>query len=844
MAAENGNFQVPSVPTFDGDYDHWRLVMKTLLKSKEYWVVIDPGYNEPTEGTVLPAAERVQLEQMRLKDLKAQNYLFQSIGKQILKTITQKDTSKQIWEAMKTKYQESKDIDCLSVDELQSSLLVHEQKLTKKHTPDDQVLQVEHDPSTGRGRGRGRGYGVRGRGRGRGRGRSDYDKSSVECYRCHQLGHFAYECTRGEKSVNYTEFDEGEDLLLMTHATVTEELPTTGSWFLDSACSNHMTGSRKWFINLDENFTHSVKLGNDLRLIVKGIGDIRFEAGGITQVITRVYYVPDLTSNLLSIGQLQEKDLMVVIHSGVCKIYHPQRGLITTSIMTKNRMFVVQAKRIEKENICMQWFWSEAANWACHILNHCATTSLEERVPEESHNVTLNHQSEGPPSETNNINSESDISLTSHPSFPIVQSHPSSPIIQTREATVGESSKRTRSAPTWMHDYESGDGLSNDEADFVMFSSLEDPTTYEEAVKETIWVNAMEKEMESIMKNETWELVDAPAGVTPIGVKWLYKTKLNEKGEVDKYKARLVVKGYAQKKGIDYDEVFAPVARWDTVHSIIAIAAQKGWLIQQMDVKCAFLNGTLKETVYIQQPQGFIKKGEATKVCKLNKALYGLKQAPRAWFKRIESYFLKEGFKKSCYDHTLFIKKLQGDVIIMSLYVDDMLFTGNNRRICEEFKDYMKHEFEMTDLGKMRYFLGIEVIQSEAGIAICQKKYARSVLERFNMWEANGVKNPIVPGVVVTKQGVGNKVDETEFKSLVGSLMYLTVTRPDLMYSVCFIARFMANPREEHLLLAKRILRCTRIVIMHEIQKTENVHLGMHAFLAGQPFVGVQRNKI
>lgn len=371
----------------------------------------------------------------------------------------------------------------------------------------------------------------------------------------------------------------------------------------------------------------------------------------------------------------------------------------------------------------------------------------------------------------------------------------------------GETSRRNVQAPEWLRDYVSGEGISEDESNIAMFSTLDDPTTFEDAVKETKWVKAIESEMQSIMKNDTWELVDPPEGIKPIDVKWLFKTKLNERGEVDKYKARLVVKGYAQRKGIDYNEIYAPVARWDTVRSILAMAAQKGWIIYQLDVKCAFLNGELKETVFINQPQGFIQKGDERKVCKLKRALYGLKQAPRAWFNRIEGYFLKEGFAKSHYDHTLFIKRLAEGVVIVSLYVDDIIYTGSNKAMCEEFKNSMIKEFEMTNLGKMKYFLGIEVNQREDGISICQRKYAKDVLERFHMWESNGVKNPIVPGTNVTKAGVGRKVNETEYKSLVGSLMYLTVTRPDLMYSVSFISRFMSDPHEEHILLAKRILR-------------------------------------
>lgn len=372
---------------------------------------------------------------------------------------------------------------------------------------------------------------------------------------------------------------------------------------------------------------------------------------------------------------------------------------------------------------------------------------------------------------------------------------------------AGTTSRRNRSGPGWMSDYQTGEGLSDEETEFVMFSSSGDPTSYEEANKEVKWKNAMESEIEAIEKNQTWDLVEAPKGIMPIGVKWVYKTKLNERGLVDKYKARLVVKGYAQRKGIDYDEVYAPVARWDTIRLLLALAAQKSWTVYQLDVKSAFLHGELKEDVFINQPPGFVKKGEEEKVYKLKRALYGLKQAPRAWFKRIESYFLREGFKKISFDHTLFIKRVWKKMVIVSLYVDDLIYTGNDKVMCESFKRSMMQEFEMTDLGRMRYFLGVEITQYKSGIGMCQKKYAKEILERFNMWESNGVKNPIVPGVMVTKAGVGAKVDSTEYKRLVGSLMYLTVTRADLTYGVCFISRFMSDPREEHMQLAKRILR-------------------------------------
>lgn len=190
----------------------------------------------------------------------------------------------------------------------------------------------------------------------------------------------------------------------------------------------------------------------------------------------------------------------------------------------------------------------------------------------------------------------------------------------------------------------------------------------------------------------------------------------------------MVAKGYKQEYGVDYKEVFAPVARHDTIKLVISLAAQHSWPIYQLDVKSAFLHGELEEQVFIDQPPGYVKFGSEHKVYKLKKALYGLKQAPRSWYSRIDAYFSKEGLKKCPYEHTLFSKFGDGaKMIIACLYVDDLIYTGNDSAMVENFKKSMMCEFEMSDLGMMHYFLGIEAVQSDAGIFLCQKKYVQDV---------------------------------------------------------------------------------------------------------------------
>ncbi|KAJ9554165.1 hypothetical protein OSB04_018210 [Centaurea solstitialis] len=1100
-----------SIPKFDGDYDHWSMLMENLLRSKEWWHLIDPGYKEPAAGTKETDAEKTARAELKIKDLKVKNYLFAAIDKSILKTILQKETSRDLWESMRTKYQgsqkvqrsqlqalrrefevlemkesetitdyfgrvmsvannmrnngenlqdiqivekilrtlterfnyivvsieEAKDIDRLSVDELQSSLIVHEQKFRRK------AKDEEH-----------------------------------------------YECPEWENKANFAEFDDNEEVLLM--ASVDEEKPRKGEvWILDSGCSNHMTSHQEWFSDLDEDFKHTVKLGNDSRIVVAGKGTIRMKVNGITQVISDVYYIPELRSNLLSLGQLQEKGLAILIRDGTCKVYHPTLGVIMHSNTSGNRMFPLLAEMVSPQPTCLQiqstdeanlwhcrfghlsykglsilsrkgmveglplihtprelcssclvgkqhrgsfpkkslwksthklqlvhsdicgpisptsnsnkryilsfiddftrktWiyllsqkseafyafknfkiavekqagasilclrtdrggefnsnefstfckehgisrqltaaytpqqngiaerknrtimnmvrsmlnakqmpkeFWAEAANWCIHVLNRSPTAALEEKTPQEAWdgdkpkvdyfrvfgclaNVHVPGQTRtkledrsrphvfiGVSKEskayrlfdptTNKVCISRDVDFEENKGWSWKQSaelvttealtwgdaddyedgdefdefeaeaeaeresdtgaspkensgnisEESDAPVRSESATPIAPNERQHKPPIWMSDYTSGEGLSEEEEAVMMIE--DDPVTFQEAVKIAKWKEAMEKEMDSIERNGTWELCTLPKNAIAIAVKWLFKTKLNEKGEIEKHKARLVAKGYAQQYGVDYTEVFAPVARLDTIRLILAVAAQKRWEVLQLDVKSAFLQGNLEEKVYVQQPLGFEKRGEEEKVYLLHKALYGLKQAPRAWYSRIEAYFVREGFKKCSCEHTLFTKmKEGGKLLIVSLYVDDLIYTGNDKHMCEDFKLSMMREFDMSDLGKMRYFLGIEVIQNEDGIFICQRKYARELLTRFGMENSNAVENPVVPGTRLFKDEEGLKVDPTMFKQVVGCLMYLTATRPDLMYGVNLISRFMSSPTESHWSAAKRILR-------------------------------------
>ncbi|GJS62129.1 retrovirus-related pol polyprotein from transposon TNT 1-94, partial [Tanacetum coccineum] len=296
-----------------------------------------------------------------------------------------------------------------------------------------------------------------------------------------------------------------------------------------------------------------------------------------------------------------------------------------------------------------------------------------------------------------------------------------------------------------------------------------EPDCFEEAIKEESWKKAMEDEIQVIEKNNTWELTDRPSYKDVIGVKWVYKIKYNADGSVQRNKARLVTKGYSQQLGIDYDETFARVAQMDTVRAIISLADPKGWLLYQLDVKSAFLNGELKEEVYVNQPQGFEVEGKEEKVYKLKKALYGLKQAPQAWYSQIDGYFKEKGFDQSESEPTLYVKN-QGtsDILIVALYVNDLVFTGNNKKMIEDFKNEMMQKYEMSDLGILNHFLGMEIYQDEDGVFICQENYVEKILKIFGMSEFKPKDTPLVVNEKLMKEDGSSKVDDTLHRSLVG----------------------------------------------------------------------------
>jgi hypothetical protein len=272
-------------------------------------------------------------------------------------------------------------------------------------------------------------------------------------------------------------------------------------------------------------------------------------------------------------------------------------------------------------------------------------------------------------------------------------------------------------------------------------------------------------------------------------------------------KARLVAKGYSQVEGLNFDETYAPIARLESIRILLAYATYDGFKLYQRGVKCAFLNGPIKEEVYVEQSPGFEDSEYTTHVYKLSKALYGLKQAPRAWYECLRDFLITNAFKVGKADPTLFTKIITKALLICQIYVDDIIFGSTYKSSCVEFSRIMTQKFEMSMMGELKYFLGFQIKQLQEGTFICQSKYIQDIPKKFRMKNAKPIKTQMGTNGHLDLDTRGISIDQKVYRSMKGSLLYLCASRLDIMLSVCMCARFRANPKEVHLRVVKRIMR-------------------------------------
>jgi hypothetical protein len=332
------------------------------------------------------------------------------------------------------------------------------------------------------------------------------------------------------------------------------------------------------------------------------------------------------------------------------------------------------------------------------------------------------------------------------------------------------------------------------------------PRSVRDALSEPNWRSAMQAEYDALIANDTWSLVPRPPGVNVVTGKWIYRHKLLADGSLDRYKARWVLRGFTQRPGIDYDETFSPVVKPATVRVVLSLALSQNWPIHQLDVKNAFLHGTLTETVYCMQPSGFVDSSRSDFVYRLNKSLYGLKQAPHAWHHRFASHLVSLGLVEAKSDTSLFICRRGPDTAYLLLYVDDIVLTASSAGFLKYIIEALQREFAMTDMGQLHHFLGISVTHSADGLFLSQRQYNQDILERAGMSACKPCSTPVDLHSKLSADGPP-VADATQYRSLAGALQYLTFTRPDIAFAVQQICLYMHDPREPHLAALKRILR-------------------------------------
>ncbi|GAU32293.1 hypothetical protein TSUD_63100 [Trifolium subterraneum] len=792
--------------------------------------------------------------------------------------------------------EESKDLSTMSLNELQSSLEAHEQRLKERKeskNQQEQALYARNGSKNGKGKGKWKNEKHKGKSESsydqdhdngdqsqsessmKNKNQGKKDKSKIKCFCCNKWGHYASECQNKGKN-------KQEEANHVRHNDTYSDEDQSTLWYLDTGCSNHMTGHRDWLLEFDESFKSTVKFADNSIIPVVGKGKVMVTRKLVLKAPlskNRTFKVNLQASEVQCFSSLITEDEkwlwhyrsaqpLHVVHFDICgpietatlggnryfmtcvdeftrkvwiyllkeksesfsafkkfcataerqcenhlKIlrtdggapYTPQHNGLAER---RNRTLLNMARCMLKGKGLPKNLWGEAVNAAAYVLNRCPTEKIRifgsicyRHIPDEkrrklddkseqliligydatraykmynpnnnkvviSRDVVVDEKSQW--KWKSNVNKHIQVNLEDTVNNatvqPVVDQHEEVGQVEVmhtsndgeEEGDVRRSS-RTRFPSVRFTDHETIlDNVVNDDGDLVHLAFMADiePVNWHEALSDPNWKKAMNEEIKSIEKNNTWRLVDLPAQKKPITVKWIFKIKRNPDGGIVKHKARLVARGFLQQQGIDYNEVYAPVARMETIRLVIAIASSMNWSPSHMDVKSAFLNGPLEEEVYVSQPPGFEVDAQKDKVYKLQEALYGLKQAPRAWNKRIDTFLHKEGFVKCSV----------------------------------EFGVYMKGN-DVSD-----------------AILICLRSIA-DVLKRFHMEHCNEAETPMEANLKLSKGEDEQAVDATLFKQVVGSLRFICNTRPDINYAVGYVSRFMSNPKASHMVAAKRILR-------------------------------------
>nr|GEV14637.1 hypothetical protein [Tanacetum cinerariifolium] len=599
----------------------------------------------------------------------------------------------------------------------------------------------------------------------------------------------------------------------------------------------HMMGNHALLTNFMEKFLGTVCFGNNDFAVIAGYEDVVI--GSMT--IKKVYYVEGLGHNLFSVGQFCDKGLEVAFQKSTCFVRNEDGVDLLTGDRSSNLYTIALREVASNSSTCLLAKDSSSQSWLWHqrlshlnfaTINNLVKNNLVQGLPkmkfEKDHLCSACEQGKIMKSSTTNVETSINEEVFHEVSESFQRESSSSSlnddVLQSpKEVILPQTNTQSISIKMILN----GDEASTshnvfskrlEDAYFDASTSFHDPsnvhTYYQPYLHEKKWTK--DYPLHKIIGDpKSCVRTRGQLANSCLFSYLLSSIKLANVAEalrdadwvsaMQEELDQLVAVGYSQQEGIDYDESFAPVARIEAIRLFLAYAAHKDFTVFQMDVKTTFLNGILKEEVYVGQPPGFVSKQYPDHAYALDKALYGLKQAPRAWYDVLSRFLIDSGFQKGSINTTLFIKKKGKHIMLIQIYVDDIIFGSTNPKYYTKFSDLMVKRFEMSMMGEMKFFLGLQVNQFSNGIFINQSKYILDILKRFEMENYDTVPTPMVEQAKLKLDLVGKPVDHTDYCSTIESLMYVTSSRPDIMFATCMCERYQANPNGDHVSAVKRI---------------------------------------
>ncbi len=608
------------------------------------------------------------------------------------------------------------------------------------------------------------------------------------------------------------------------------------TWVIDSGASRHMSGHSSIFSELralDKPAVIDYGDGSQLEAVAEGtvvllpsLDQSPFSRIEERVTLRNVFYIPGHKANLLATRLITRAGGKVTQSQNSCVISYNGAPIMSSTPRSAESLLTLEHVRYDINSTSAQSCHPTTDNTASDLAPPAVATAPpptdgdDEDIPDlqsdsesidsdDSNSISDGSQSSDPDSDPQSSEADPGLGLP----VPAATEGQAPAGAGGNAATGTSATRRSARATAGVPSSRYHDFALTASSNSFGFGDIPEPKTYAEAMASehaAEWQHAMNEEIGSLLEQGTWDYVPTPPGIKPIPVKWVFKVKRDGQGRVERFKARVVAKGFKQQEGIDYDEVFAPVSKYTTFRTLMAIAAAYDLEIQQLDIKTAFLQGELAERIYIQQPEGF-QEGSTGTCCLLNKAIYGLKQAPRVWHNRLHEELGLIGFKVSEADPGMYVYDDKSGPTYLLVYVDDILLVSSSMAMINSIRDRLLSTFDARDLGTAVTYLGINILRDRGSrsITLIQQRMTADIISKFGLSEATAVSVPLSPSIKLSKEeGLPMDTSHFPYSQMVGSLMYLSVcTRPDISFAVGALARYMSCPTTTHSQAAKSVGR-------------------------------------